>query len=181
MLLVAVPLEIFIIAIIAVLLVALAVMIFINEKKKRNLYITQIMYKLMQEKMENVEHNNKNSLYDIKFRFNNKNFFLKVHKGGSKRGFIMTNPTTIYETTYSNANGPTTSSEVASKLTPFLVEPRDGVKIILIKENLLRMTKYINENEIVEVKYNVPAFNTYLIQNKDFDSFIELIKNVKKK
>ena len=43
MLLVAVPLEIFIIAIIAVLLVALAVMIFINEKKKRNLYITQIM------------------------------------------------------------------------------------------------------------------------------------------
>jgi hypothetical protein len=43
------------------------------------------------------------------------------------------------------------------------------------------MTKYINENEIVEVKYNVPAFNTYLIQNKDFDSFIELIKNVKKK
>ena len=62
MLLVAVPLEIFIIAIIAVLLVALAVMIFINEKKKRNLYITQIMYKLMQEKMENVEHNNKNSL-----------------------------------------------------------------------------------------------------------------------
>ena len=43
------------------------------------------------------------------------------------------------------------------------------------------MTKYINENEIVEIKYNVPSFNTFIVQEKDLDSFIEFIKNSKKK
>ena len=43
------------------------------------------------------------------------------------------------------------------------------------------MTKYINENEIVEIKYNVPAFNTYIVQEKDFSNFIELLKTPKKK
>ena len=46
---------------------------------------------------------------------------------------------------------------------------------------MLRMTKYINENEIVEIKYNVPSFNTFIVQEKDLDSFIEFIKNSKKK
>ena len=54
-------------------------------------------------------------------------------------------------------------------------------KIILIKNNMLRMTKYINENEIVEIKYNVPSFNTFIVQEKDLDSFIEFLKNSKKK
>ena len=43
------------------------------------------------------------------------------------------------------------------------------------------MTKYINENEIVEIKYNVPAFNTFIIQEKDLENFITLLKNPKKK
>ena len=41
--------------------------------------------------------------------------------------------------------------------------------------------KYINENEIVEIKYNVPSFNTFIVQEKDLDNFIEFLKNSKKK
>lgn len=180
MFLVAVPIKLFIIAIIVVLLLFLGIMIYKNEIKKRQAFISEVVYKLMKEKMENVEYNN-NNLYDITFRYNNRNFYIKVYKGGSKKGFIMTNPTTIHETTYTSAYGPSKSSEHVDKLTPFLVEPLNGIKIILIKDNLLRITKYINENEIEEVKYNIPSFNTYLIQEKDLDNFIELIKNSKKK
>lgn len=181
MLFVSISLEAFIVGIIVVLVSVLAILIYFNEMKKRKLFITQVVYNLMKEKMENVEHDEKNTLYDITFNYNNRKFFVKIYKGGSKKGFIMTNPTTIYETTYTSVNGPTKSSEMISKLTPFLVEPLEGIKVILIKDNLLRMTKYINENEIEEVKYNIPSFNTYLIQEKDFNNFLTLIKNSKKK
>ena len=181
MLLVSVPLEAFIVGVIIVLVASLVVMFYMNESKKRKLYTTQIVYNLMKEKMENVEHDPKNSLYDVKFKYNNRTFYIKTYKGGSKKGFIMTNPTTIFETTYSSVNGPTKSSEVITKLIPFLKEPLDGIKVILIKDNLLRITKYINENEIEEVKFNIPSFNTYLVQEKDFEKFIEIIKNSKKK
>ena len=181
MLLVSVPLEAFIVGVIIVLVASLVVMFYMNESKKRKLYTTQIVYNLMKEKMENVEHDPKNSLYDVKFKYNNRTFYIKTYKGGSKKGFIMTNPTTIFDVTYTGDFGPSKSKEIATKLTPFLKEPLKGIKIILVKNNMLRMTKYINENEIVEIKYNVPSFNTFIIQEKDLENFITLLKNPKKK
>ena len=151
----------------------------IDNKNKE--YFKQIVFNLMKEKMEDVVYEEKNQNYDVSFKFNNTNFFIKVYEGGPRKGFIMTNPTTIFDVTYTGEFGPSKSKEIATKLTPFLVEPLKGIKVILVKGNMLRMTKYINENEIVEIKYNVPAFNTYIVQEKDFSNFIELLKTPKKK
>ena len=46
---------------------------------------------------------------------------------------------------------------------------------------MLRITKYINENELEEVKYNVPSFNTYIVQEKDLNNYLEYIKIKDKK
>lgn len=181
MLFVSLSIEIFIAVIVALLIAAVGVFFILKESKKKKLYLTQVVYKLMQEKFEDVNHDEKINLYDVSFKYNNKNFFIKIYKGGPRKGIIMTNPTTIFDVTYTSPYGPSTNKEVATKLTSFLVEPLDGIKIILIKNNMLRMTKYINENEIVEIKYNVPSFNTFIVQEKDLDSFIEFIKNSKKK
>ena len=170
----------FIIITIIILLFLLGILIYQKENKKNKLFITQVMYKLMKEKMENVEYSDNKKLYDISFKNNNRNFFIKIYKGGPKKGLIMTNPTTLYEQTYSSEYGSSKKSEHAVKLTPFLVEPLNGIKIILIKNNMLRITKYINENEIEEVRYNEPSFNTYIVQEKDLDKFLELVKKKKK-
>lgn len=180
MLLVAIPTPYFIIGVIVILITIFLVFLFIRENKKRKLFITQVVYQLMKEKMEDVQYIEKNKIYDISFKYNGRYFYVKLHEGGSKKGFIMTNPTTIHEQTYSSNYGPSKDSEYASKLTPFLVEPLNGLKIILIKNNMLRITKYINENEIEEVRYNEPAFNVYIVQEKDLTNFINLIKKKKK-
>ena len=181
MLFISIPLPAFIA--IAVLIVIAVIAIFVIRKidNKNKEYYKQIVFILMKEKMEEVVYEEKNQNYDISFKFNNTNFFIKVYEGGPRKGFIMTNPTTIFDVTYTGEFGPSKSKEVATRLTPFLVEPLKGIKVILVKENMLRMTKYINENEIVEIKYNVPAFNTYIVQEKDFSNFIELLKTPKKK
>ena len=178
---VSIPTPVFIGAIILIIVAVIAFFILKKIDSKNKEFFTKTVYTLMKEKMEDVVYEEKNSNYDISFKFNNNNFFIKVYEGGPRKGFIMTNPTTIFDVTYTGDFGPSKSKEVATKLTPFLVEPLKGIKIILVKNNMLRMTKYINENEIVEIKYNVPAFNTFIIQEKDLENFITLLKNPKKK
>ena len=155
---VSIPTPVFIGAIILIIVAVIAFFILKKIDSKNKEFFTKTVYTLMKEKMEDV-----------------------VYEGGPRKGFIMTNPTTIFDVTYTGDFGPSKSKEVATKLTPFLVEPLKGIKIILVKNNMLRMTKYINENEIVEIKYNVPAFNTFIIQEKDLENFITLLKNPKKK
>lgn len=180
MFLVAIPIQYFIIGVIVLLIIVLGVFLYKKETKKRKLFITQVMYQLMKEKMEDVQYIENNKIYDISFKYNGRNFYLKIHEGGAKKGFIMTNPTTIHEQTYGSNYGPSKNSEHAVKLTPFLVEPLKGIKIILVKNNMLRITKYINENEIEEVRYNEPAFNVYIVQEKDLVEYLNLIKKKKK-
>ena len=181
MLFISIPLPVFI-GVIAIVLIAIGAFFILKKIDNKNKeFFTKIVYYSMKEKMENVVYEEKNSNYDITFNYNNINFFIKVYEGGPRKGFIMTNPTTIFDVTYTGDFGPSKSKEVATKLTPFLVEPLKGIKVILVKGNMLRMTKYINENEIVEIKHNVPAFNTYIVQEKDFSNFIELLKTPKKK
>ena len=181
MLFISIPLPV-LIGVVVVILVAVAAFFIIKKIDNKNKeYFKQIVFNLMKEKMEDVVYEEKNQNYDVSFKFNNTNFFIKVYEGGPRKGFIMTNPTTIFDVTYTGEFGPSKSKEIATRLTPFLVEPLKGIKVILVKGNMLRMTKYINENEIVEIKYNVPAFNTYIVQEKDFSNFIELLKTPKKK
>ena len=134
----------------------------------------------MKEKMEDI-HQSNDKVYDISFRNNTKRFYIKIHNGGSKKGFVMTNPLTIYEHIYPSKYGSSKKNYVLTKLKPFLSEKLEGIKIILVKDNLLRITKYINENEIEEVKYNEPSFNTYIVQEKEFNSFLDLLSKKKKR
>lgn len=179
MYLVSMSIEQFIILIVLLLIIALSIYLFLSNQKKKKLFITQVIHKLINEKMENVKYLKKN-IYDISFRYNNRNFFIKLYKGGNKKGFVMTNPFTIHEQKYKSEYGSSVKSEHLENLTAFLLEKFDGIKIILIKDNLLRITKYINENEIEEVRYNEPAFGIYIVQEKDLDSFIDLIKKKRK-
>lgn len=179
MLFVLIPLKSLVISIIVILLIGTILYIYIRNNKIKNQFIAKIVYLLMKEKMKNIQYNKKTNLYNISFSYNDRNYYIKIYKGGPKKGFIMTNPTTIYATTYSSQYGPSKKSERATSLTPFLQKSLNGLKIILIQKNMLRITKYINENEIEEVKYNSPSFNTFIIQENDFSKFIEFIKNKK--
>lgn len=173
--------EIFITIIVCILLIILAVLIFLKNKKKHNTFLANVMDILMKNKMENIQYNTNKKMYTFSFKYNEKQYFIKIINGGKKKGIVMTNPTTIFIKTYSSNYGPATKSEYATKLENFLSEPLGGTKIILIKNNMLRITKYINENELEEVKYNVPSFNTYIVQEKDLNNYLEYIKIKDKK
>ncbi len=179
MFLVSLPLKEFLIILIILLIIGLTIFICLYQNKKRKVFKSRVIYKLMKAKMENVELS-KNKIYDLSFSFNNKIFYMKLYRGGNKKGFVMTNPTTIYEQIYRTNFSPAKKNYRLEKLTSFLVEPLEGIKVILIQDNLLRINKYINENEIEEVKFNERAFSTYLVQEKDFDNFIETVKRNKK-
>ena len=144
MFLVLMSIEHFIILIVTLLIIALSLYLFLINQKKKKLFITQVIHKLINEKMENVQYLKKN-IYDITFKSSNRNFFIKLYKGGKRKGFVMTNPFTIHEQKYKSEYGPSIKSEHLDNLTSFLLEKLDGIKIILIKDNLLRITKYINE------------------------------------
>lgn len=165
--------------IILVIAVCIPLILFLKNKKEKT-YIASIVDKLIQEDMVDVKCNKDKKLYNISFKYNNKNFFLRIHQGNKRKGFIMTNPSTIHEVTYKSEYGSAKKSEYAQSLTPFLTESLKGIKIILVKNNMLRITKYINENEIEEVRYNEPSFNVYIVQEKDLNNFIELIKKKRK-
>ena len=181
MLVITIPLDIFIISLIVVMIIILSLYLFIRQKKKMKNFIANVIHLLMKSGMENIQYFKRTRLYNISFKNNNNNYAIKIYKGGSKKGFIMTNPSTIHATTYSSQYGPVKDSKQATKLIPFLIEPFNGKKIILIYKNMLRITKYINENEIEEVKYDIPSFGTYIVQEKDLSNFIEYIKNKKNK
>ena len=112
MLFVSLSIEIFIAVIVALLIAVVGVFFILKESKKKKLYLTQVVYKLMQEKFEDVNHDEKINLYDVSFKYNNKNFFIKIYKGGPRKGIIMTNPTTIFDVTYTSSYGPSTNKEV---------------------------------------------------------------------
>ena len=180
MLSILISLDLFVMLFIAILLIVFLIIMINFKRKKYNAFIANIINNLMKNKMENIKYDNKNKLYSLSFKYDNKNYYIKVIDGGNKKGIVMTNPTTIHFKTYSSQYGPATKSEYAKKIAPFLSEKLDGIKIILVRKNMLRITKYINENELEDVKYNIPSFNTFIVQEKDFNNYLEYIKNKKK-
>ena len=68
MLFVSLSFEIFIAVIVALLLAVAGVFFILKESKKKKLYLTQVVYKLMQEKFEDVNHDEKINLYDVSFK-----------------------------------------------------------------------------------------------------------------
>ena len=59
MVFVSLSIEIFIAVIVALLIAAAGVFFILKESKKKKLYLTQVVYKLMQEKFEDVNHDEK--------------------------------------------------------------------------------------------------------------------------
>ena len=175
-----IPLDLFIFILAIVLLVAILIVTLLLKRKKYNSFLASIINMLMKNKMENINYDNKSKLYSLTFNCNGKKYYVRIINGGKKKGIVMTNPTTIHFKTYSSQYGPATKSEHARKIEPFLKEELGGIKILLVRKNMLRITKYINENELEEVKYNIPSFNTYIVQEKDFNHYLEYIKNKKK-
>ena len=88
----------------------------------------------------------------------------------------MTNSYTIHEQKFKNERSSSIKSKRLDKLSPFLSLKDKGIKILLVKDNLMRLTKYINENELETIKYDVPAFDTYIVLERDFNDFIKFLK-----
>lgn len=175
-----IQLDLFIFILVIIAIIIILTVIFVLKRKKYNTFLASIINTLMKNKMENINYENKRKLYSITFNYNDKKYYIKIIDGGKKKGIVMTNPTTIHLKTYSSQYGPATKSEHAKNLESFLKEKFDGIKILLVRKNMLRITKYINENELEEVKYDVPSFNTYIVQEKDFNNYLEYIKDRKK-
>ena len=79
MLFISIPLPV-LIGVVVIILVAVAAFFIIKKIDNKNKeYFKQIVFNLMKEKMEDVVYEEKNQNYDVSFKFNNTNFFIKVY------------------------------------------------------------------------------------------------------
>lgn len=147
----------------------------LNSTKKKRAFLSELIHTLMQNGMSKIKIVKK-EMYQLTYEHKKITYYVKIINGGSKKGIVMTNAHTVYIQQFKNETSSYTSSDVLYKLTPFLSEAINGKKVVIIYDNLLRATRYVNENEVEAITYAKDAFGIRFVEAQFFKDYLQLIK-----
>lgn len=144
----------------------------IKKKKDHKTVMANIVSQLINHSFSNVtlEKN------DVKCSYGKKKFVVHVEKFGHNKSLLMTNSTTIFKRHQKASHKPVHKSVRLDYLNDFL-KLKDE-KILFIQNDLVKKEKYINENEMEAISYNVKSFDTYIVNESEFKLFLDYLIEV---
>ncbi|MDR0831979.1 MAG: hypothetical protein LBM99_03670 [Bacillales bacterium] len=161
------------------------ILVFVIERlkkiKNRKTTLARIISNLINENFTKVRPS-KEKDYDISFMHGEKEYQIKVEQFGKRHSILLTNPHTIYK---KKQKAPTVAPTTVIKLGHLceFLQKEKVEKIVFIEKDALKRTKYVNENELEEIKPFEKTFkNVYIIYESEFIDFLKhLVKLGKEK